>query len=261
MSSSRSPHASRLRARTRSRKRTPACSRFCRAAVERDARAQRPAAPARPVCGARHSPRSCCCSSSRAVNHYRDELAVNPRLHRPLTALYGSSAYARAALGPVRLRSAPAGRLCAAAESRAAHRACQRQERCAQPQPLPLLRVTLLDRFGNRLAARDVPPRAYLLVRAGCRRPAALRRARRCADRVRRSRQQCGRLRDRCLPARGQRARALRQRRRGPMTPMRIGPYAAARARGARADGRRHRPAVSHTRAASSAPALPHRRC
>ena len=31
-----------------------------------------------------------------------------------------------------------------------------------QPQPLPLLRVTLLDRFGNRLASRDVAPRAYL---------------------------------------------------------------------------------------------------
>ncbi|HXN79352.1 MAG TPA: DUF3426 domain-containing protein, partial [Steroidobacteraceae bacterium] len=31
-----------------------------------------------------------------------------------------------------------------------------------QPQPLPLLRVTLQDRFGNRIAARDVPPPSYL---------------------------------------------------------------------------------------------------
>jgi hypothetical protein len=31
-----------------------------------------------------------------------------------------------------------------------------------QPQPLPLLRVTLQDRFGNRIAARDVAPRFYL---------------------------------------------------------------------------------------------------
>jgi hypothetical protein len=30
------------------------------------------------------------------------------------------------------------------------------------PQPLPLLRVTLQDRFGNRIAARDVPPGDYL---------------------------------------------------------------------------------------------------
>ncbi len=29
-------------------------------------------------------------------------------------------------------------------------------------QPLPLLRVTLQDRFGNRIAARDVPPSDYL---------------------------------------------------------------------------------------------------
>lgn len=29
-------------------------------------------------------------------------------------------------------------------------------------QPLPLLRVTLQDRFGNRIAARDVPPGDYL---------------------------------------------------------------------------------------------------
>ncbi|HEX4619510.1 MAG TPA: DUF3426 domain-containing protein, partial [Steroidobacteraceae bacterium] len=31
-----------------------------------------------------------------------------------------------------------------------------------RPQPLPLLRVTLQDRFGNRLASRDVQPRDYL---------------------------------------------------------------------------------------------------
>jgi len=29
-------------------------------------------------------------------------------------------------------------------------------------QPLPLLRVTLQDRFGHSIAARDVPPRDYL---------------------------------------------------------------------------------------------------
>ena len=32
----------------------------------------------------------------------------------------------------------------------------------SQPQPLPLLRVTLQDRFGNRIAARDVAPRFYV---------------------------------------------------------------------------------------------------
>ncbi|HEV7138583.1 MAG TPA: DUF3426 domain-containing protein, partial [Steroidobacteraceae bacterium] len=32
----------------------------------------------------------------------------------------------------------------------------------SRAQPLPLLRVTLQDRFGNRIAARDVPPADYL---------------------------------------------------------------------------------------------------
>jgi hypothetical protein len=31
-----------------------------------------------------------------------------------------------------------------------------------QAQPMPLLRVTLQDRFGNRIAARDVAPQNYL---------------------------------------------------------------------------------------------------
>ena len=31
-----------------------------------------------------------------------------------------------------------------------------------QAQPLPMLRVTLQDRFGNRIAARDVAPRFYV---------------------------------------------------------------------------------------------------
>ena len=31
-----------------------------------------------------------------------------------------------------------------------------------RPQPLPLLRVTLQDRFGRAIAARDVPPRDYM---------------------------------------------------------------------------------------------------
>jgi Protein of unknown function (DUF3426) len=31
-----------------------------------------------------------------------------------------------------------------------------------QAQPLPLLRVTLQDRFGNRIAARDVAPAFYV---------------------------------------------------------------------------------------------------
>jgi len=100
---------------------------------------------------------------AQALNHYRDDLAVNARLHRPLTALY-------AKLG---ITLAPRWDLAAyevhqLGASAAAQNAGQLTVRASvrndaqQPQPLPLLRVTLLDRFGNRLASRDVPPQAYL---------------------------------------------------------------------------------------------------
>jgi predicted Zn finger-like uncharacterized protein len=100
----------------------------------------------------------------QAVNHYRDDLAVNTRLHRPLTALYAAfgvelvprwdlAAYEVHQLGA----SAPA-QTSGALTVRASIR-----NDAAQPQPLPLLRVTLLDRFGKRLASRDVPPQAYMV--------------------------------------------------------------------------------------------------
>jgi predicted Zn finger-like uncharacterized protein len=100
---------------------------------------------------------------AQAVNHYRDDLAVNPRLHRPLTALYALfgvtlaphwdlAAYEVHQLG-AQAAAQNAGQLTVRASVR---------NDAQQPQPLPLLRVTLLDRFGNRLASRDVPARAYL---------------------------------------------------------------------------------------------------
>lgn len=100
---------------------------------------------------------------AQGVNHYRDDLAVNTRLHRPLAALYGAlgialvprwdlAAYEVHQLGA----SAPAQ-----SSGELTVRASVRND-AGQAQPLPLLRVTLLDRFGNRLASRDVPPRAYL---------------------------------------------------------------------------------------------------
>jgi predicted Zn finger-like uncharacterized protein len=100
---------------------------------------------------------------AQAVNHYRDDLAVNPRLHRPLTALYAMlgitlvprwdlAAYEVHQLGAQAASQNP-GQITVRASVRNDAR---------QAQPLPLLRVTLLDRFGNRLASRDVSPRAYL---------------------------------------------------------------------------------------------------
>jgi hypothetical protein len=100
---------------------------------------------------------------AQIVNHYRDELATNPRFSRPLTTLYGSlgvqlvphwdlRAYDVRQLGA---SADPAGSgliTVRASIKNAGH----------QAQPLPLLRVTLQDRFGNRIAARDVAPRFYV---------------------------------------------------------------------------------------------------
>ena len=97
----------------------------------------------------------------QVVDHYRDQLAASARFNRPLTALY-------AALGvhlvphwdlrayDVRQLGAdvdPSGTITVRASIKNA---------AQQAQPLPLLRVTLQDRFGNRIASRDVEPRAYL---------------------------------------------------------------------------------------------------
>ncbi len=100
---------------------------------------------------------------AQIVNHYRDELAATTRFHRPITALYASlgvrlaphwdlRAYEVHQLG-ASVQPASAGLITVRASVKNA---------AAQPQPLPVLRVTLQDRFGNRIAARDVAPPMYL---------------------------------------------------------------------------------------------------
>jgi hypothetical protein len=98
---------------------------------------------------------------AQIINHRRDALATDPRFNRSLTALY-------AALGiqltprwdlqayDVRQLGATVGGVGAITVRASIRNAGVR------PQPLPLLRVTLQDRFGNRLASRDVQPRDYL---------------------------------------------------------------------------------------------------
>jgi len=97
------------------------------------------------------------------VNHYRDDLAASARFRQPLTALYAAigvplaphwdlHAYDVHQLGAT-AQHGPAGRITVRASIKNA---------AQQAQPLPLLRVTLEDRFGNRIAARDVAPSYYL---------------------------------------------------------------------------------------------------
>ena len=101
--------------------------------------------------------------AAQIINHYRDELAATARFNRPLTALYSSlgvqltphwdlHAYDVRQLG-ASVDGAAAGLITVRASIKNA---------ASQPQPLPLLRVTLQDRFGNRVAARDVAPRFYV---------------------------------------------------------------------------------------------------
>lgn len=97
------------------------------------------------------------------VNHYRDGLAANPALRGPLSAVYSAlgvklaphwnvHAYDVRQLG-ASVSGAAAGQIVVRASVK---------NSADRPQPLPLLRVTLQDRFGNRIAARDVPPGDYL---------------------------------------------------------------------------------------------------
>jgi predicted Zn finger-like uncharacterized protein len=101
--------------------------------------------------------------AAQVVDHKRDDLAANARLNRPLTALY-------AALGVHLvprwdLRAYDVRQLGASVDPGSTGLITVRasiKNGAPQPQPLPLLRVTLQDRFGNRIAARDVAPPSYL---------------------------------------------------------------------------------------------------
>ena len=97
------------------------------------------------------------------ANHYRDALAANASLRGPLSAVYSAlgvklatrwniHAYDVRQLG-ASVSGAAAGEIVVRASVK---------NSASRAQPLPLLRVTLQDRFGNRIAARDVPPGHYL---------------------------------------------------------------------------------------------------
>jgi hypothetical protein len=97
------------------------------------------------------------------VHHYRHDLAANATFNGPLTSIYAAlgipivprwdlASYEVRQLGASTAADAPGQITVRASVKNGAH----------QAQPLPLLRVTLQDRFGNRIASRDVPPQSYL---------------------------------------------------------------------------------------------------
>ena len=103
----------------------------------------------------------------QAAHHYRTDLAQSDALRGPLTSVYAAlgmrlvphwdvGAYEVHQLGAF-AGTPSAGELTVRASVK---------NNAARPQPLPLLRVTVQDRIGNRVAARDVAPAAYLMTRA-----------------------------------------------------------------------------------------------
>jgi predicted Zn finger-like uncharacterized protein len=97
------------------------------------------------------------------VNHHRDALAANPSLVGPLSTVYsmlGVKLAPRWNIHAYEVRQLGAS-VAGAAAGQIVVRASVKNS-ATRAQPLPLLRVILQDRFGDRIAARDVPPVDYL---------------------------------------------------------------------------------------------------
>jgi predicted Zn finger-like uncharacterized protein len=100
--------------------------------------------------------------ASQIVNHWRDSLASTRALSTPMTRLYASigvpidphwdlSAY------DIRQQGAASD----PGDTRLIRVRISIANRAARAQPVPLLRLTLLDRYGKLIAARDLTPAEY----------------------------------------------------------------------------------------------------
>ncbi len=101
--------------------------------------------------------------AGQLVNHYRGTLATVPSVGRTVRAFYGALGIPVVPLWNV--RAYEARQLGATVSGHDPHQITVRASianRGHWPLPLPLLRVTLQDRYGRTIAARDVPPRDYL---------------------------------------------------------------------------------------------------
>jgi predicted Zn finger-like uncharacterized protein len=102
--------------------------------------------------------------AAQAIHHWRSELALRPGWSGPLTHVYSAlgmpltpnwdvHAYDVRQLGAI---ADPNG-------SSTIHVHVSLANHAAHAQPAPILRLTLLDRFGKRVAARDLKPADYLM--------------------------------------------------------------------------------------------------
>jgi predicted Zn finger-like uncharacterized protein len=103
------------------------------------------------------------CLIAQVAHHYRSELADTSLLRRPLTAVYqglGQPLEIRWDITNYEIRQLGASTDGAAAGDLVVRASIS--NRATRVQPLPLLRVVMQDRFGNRVAARDLAPAEYL---------------------------------------------------------------------------------------------------
>jgi predicted Zn finger-like uncharacterized protein len=100
--------------------------------------------------------------AAQAANHWRDAIASTPIFSTPMTRLYGRfgiplDAHWDLTAYDVRQQGAASD----AADSHLIRVRLSLANHAARSQPLPLLRLTLLDRYGKRIAARDLTPAEY----------------------------------------------------------------------------------------------------
>ncbi|MEJ1960075.1 MAG: DUF3426 domain-containing protein [Gammaproteobacteria bacterium] len=99
---------------------------------------------------------------AQAIHHNRHELATNALLNRPLTRFY--KAIGVPLVPSWDLLSYDVRQLGASSEGGEGTLTVRAslKNNATQPLPLPLLRITMQDRYGNRIATRDVPPSGYV---------------------------------------------------------------------------------------------------
>jgi predicted Zn finger-like uncharacterized protein len=98
----------------------------------------------------------------QGINHWRDALAATPAWGAPITRAYAGLGIAldphwNLAAYDVRQQGAASDPL----DSRVIDVRLSLANRDARAQPVPLLRLTLLDRYGKPIAARDLTPAEY----------------------------------------------------------------------------------------------------
>jgi predicted Zn finger-like uncharacterized protein len=99
----------------------------------------------------------------QAVHHWRNDLAASPALYSALTrtyALLGFTLTPHWDLGAYEVNQLGAESATGAAG--AINVRLSVMNRAERAQPAPIVRLTLLNRYGKRLAARDLTPKDYL---------------------------------------------------------------------------------------------------